>query len=101
VSLFHYLTLSAVVFCIGLYGVLTRRDMLGFLMSIELMFNAAAINFVAFNHFLYPDRLWGQGAVIFIISVAAAEAVVGLSLIVAIYRDVRSIYSQRINPFHG
>src|SRR5436190_23457127 len=89
-TLVHFLVLAAILFSIGVYGVLTRRNMVGFLMSIELMFNAANINFVAFNHFLYPDRLWGQAAVVFVITVAAAEAVVGLSLVVALYREVRS-----------
>jgi NADH:ubiquinone oxidoreductase subunit K len=55
----------------GLYGVLTRRNILGIFMSIELMFNAANINFVAFNHFRYPGNLWGHGFVVFIITLAA------------------------------
>lgn len=86
-TLYHFLAVSAIVFTIGLFGVLTRRNILGILMSIELLFNAAMINLVAFNHFLHPAALQGQAFAIFVIVIAAAEAVVGLSLVVAIYRD--------------
>jgi NADH:ubiquinone oxidoreductase subunit K len=100
-SLHHFLGLSAILFAIGIYGVLSRRNILGILMSIELMFNAANINLVAFNHFLYPDRPWGQGLVIFVITLAAAEAVVGLSLVLAIYRNVKSVYAEKLSLLHG
>jgi NADH:ubiquinone oxidoreductase subunit K len=100
-SLHHFLTLSAILFGIGIYGVLTRRNILGILMSIELMFNAASINLIAFNHFLYPNQLWGQGFVIFIMTLAAAEAVVGLSIVLAIYRNIKSVYTERLNILHG
>lgn len=100
-SLHHVLILSAVLFAIGIYGVLSRRNMLGILMSIELMFNAATINFVAFNRFLHPDQPWGQGFVIFIMTLAAAEAVVGLSLVLMIYRNVKSVYAEKLSLLHG
>jgi NAD(P)H-quinone oxidoreductase subunit 4L len=100
-SLHHFLMLSAVLFAIGIYGVLSRRNVLGILMSIELMFNAANINLVAFNHFLYPNQVWGQGFVIFVITLAAAEAVVGLSLVLAIYRNIQSVYTEKLNILHG
>jgi len=100
-SLHHFLMLSAILFGIGIYGVLSRRNILGILMSIELMFNAANINLVAFNHFLYPGQVWGQGFVIFVITLAAAEAVVGLSLVLAIYRDIKSVYVEKLNILHG
>ena len=76
-TLYHVLVLSAILFSIGVYGVLARKSLIAILMSIELMFNAANLNFVAFNYFLYPDGLWGHGLVLLIITVAAAEAVVG------------------------
>ena len=82
---------------IGIYGVLTRRNIIGILMSIELIFNATTINFVAFNHFLHRDRLWGQGFTIFIITIAAAEAVVGLALVLAIYRNLKTVYVEKMN----
>ena len=100
-SLHHFLMLSAILFGIGIYGVLSRRNILGILMSIELMFNAANINLIAFNHFLYPDRVWGQGVVIFVVTLAAAEAVVGLSLVLAIYRNIKTINADKLNLLHG
>jgi NADH:ubiquinone oxidoreductase subunit K len=87
-TLYNCLVLSGIIFSIGIYGVLTRRNILAILMSIELMFNAANIALVAFNHYLHPNNLWGQGFVLFVITVAAAEAVVGLSIVLAIYRNV-------------
>ncbi len=100
-SLHHFLILSAILFATGIYGVLARRNILGILMSIELMFNAAAINFVAFNRYLHPGEPWGQGFVIFIMTLAAAEAVVGLSLVLAIYRNLKSVYVEKMNILHG
>src|SRR6266403_302045 len=100
-SLHHFLMLSAVLFGIGIYGVLSRRNILGVLMSIVLMFNSAYINVIAFNHFLYPGQTWGKGFVIFVITLAAAEAVVGLSLVLAIYRNIKSVYTEKLNILHG
>lgn len=100
-TLNHFLALSAILFSIGIYGVLTRRNILGILMSIELMFNAANINLIAFNRYLHPDNVWGHGFVIFVITLAAAEAVVGLSLVLAIYRNIKSVYTENLNILHG
>ncbi|MEK7721830.1 MAG: NADH-quinone oxidoreductase subunit NuoK [Elusimicrobiota bacterium] len=100
-TLSHYLALSGVLFTIGLFGVLTRRNIIGILMSIELMLNAANINFAAFNHFLYPDRHLGQLAVIFVITLAAAEVVVGLALVMAIYKNLKSVYVEDYNILKG
>lgn len=100
-SLHHVLMLSAIVFGIGVYGALTRRNVLGILMSIELMFNAASLNLVAFNHFLHPGEVRGQAIVIFVITLAAAEAVVGLSLVLSIYRNIKSVYTEKMNLLHG
>ena len=77
--MFYYLALAAILFSIGMFGVLTRRNTIGILMSLELMFNAVNINFVAFNKFILTDGLIGQMFAIFIIVVAAAEAVVALN----------------------
>ena len=89
--MFHYLALAAILFALGLFGVLTRRNTLGILMSLELMFNAANINFVTFNNYLSPDSLVGQMFAIFIIVVAAAEAVVGLAIVLLVYRNWQGI----------
>lgn len=95
--MFYYLSLAAVLFAIGLFGVLTRRNVIGILMSLELMFNAANINFVAFNKFIATDALVGQMFALFIIVVAAAEAVVGLAIVLLIYRNWRGIEMDNIN----
>ena len=84
VGLEHYLTVSALLFCLGLLGVIMRRNLLVIYMSLELMLNAANLALVAFSRF--NGRLNGQVMVFFIITVAAAEVAVGLALIVALYR---------------
>ncbi len=84
VGLEHYLTVSALLFCIGLLGVILRRNLLVIYMSLELMLNAANLALVAFSRF--NGHLNGQVMVFFIITVAAAEVAVGLALIVALYR---------------
>jgi NADH-quinone oxidoreductase subunit K len=80
-----YLILAVGLFCIGLFGVLTRRDALYFLMSIELMMNAANINFVAFA--LYYGDLTGQVFALFVIALAAAEVAIGIGIILVLYRN--------------
>lgn len=93
----HFLILGAVLFSIGLFGALTRRNSIGILMSIELMLNAANINLVAFNKFLgSPDGL-GQIFALFVIAIAAASAVVGLILVIAVYRNMKTIFADEIN----
>ncbi|MDA8130477.1 MAG: NADH-quinone oxidoreductase subunit NuoK [Elusimicrobia bacterium] len=100
-TLYHYLALSGLLFASGVFGVLTRRNIIGILMSIELMLNSANINFAAFNSYLYPDRPLGQVAVIFIITLAAAEVVVGLALVMAIYKNLKSVYAEDYNILKG
>jgi len=85
----YYLLLSAAVFCIGVFGVLTRRNALLFLMSVELMLNAANINLVAFS--LYHGNLTGQVFSLFTMALAAAEVAVGLSIILVLYRNFRDV----------
>ncbi len=92
-----YLTLAAFLFAIGLFGVITRRNTIGILMSLELMFNAANINFVAFNRFISTDGLTGQIFALFIVVVAAAEATVGLAIVLLIYRNWRGIDSDNVS----
>lgn len=84
VGLQHYLVVSGLLFCLGLLGVITRRNILVMYMSLELMLNAANLALVAFSRF--NNNLNGQVMVFFIITVAAAEVSVGLALIVALYR---------------
>lgn len=101
ITLHHYLVLSLALFLIGLFGALTRRNIIGILMSIELMFNAANINLVAFNRHLHPEGLWGQGVTVFLITVAAAEVVVGLALVLAIYRNLSTVYVEKFDLLKG
>ena len=81
----YYLLLSSGLFCIGLFGILTRRNALYFLMSVELMLNAANINLVAFS--FYWGNLTGQTFALFAIALAAAEVAVGIGIILALYRN--------------
>ena len=90
VGLAHYLLVSALLFALGLLGVITRRNLLVMYMSLELMLNAANLALVAFSWF--NDNLNGQVMVFFIITVAAAEVAVGLALIVALYRKRQSAH---------
>ena len=76
---------------IGMYGMFTRRNMITMLMSIELLLNSVNINFVAFNKYLYPDKLDGVFFTLFIITIAAAEAAVAIAIIINLYRSHRSI----------
>jgi len=100
-TLYRVLVLSAVLFGIGLYGVLSRRNILGILLSIELMFNAANINLVAFNRYLHPQNAWGMGFALFVMTIAAAEAVVGLSLVLASARNVLNSGPPESGGRHG
>jgi NADH-quinone oxidoreductase subunit K len=89
VSLEHYLILSAVIFAIGVVGVLVRRNLIVVLMSIELMLNAVNLTFVAFSSF--RGSMDGQVVVFFVMAVAAAEAVIGLAIIIAVFRHRQSL----------
>ena len=97
VGLDHYLVLSAIVFSIGLYGALTKRNTIVILMSIEIMLNAVNIAMVAFSRFVTPTMLTGQVFAIFIMVVAAAEASVGLAILISVYRNRQTIDSDKID----
>ncbi len=97
VGLTHYLTVSALLFCLGLYGVLTRRNAVAILMGIELMLNAANVNLLAFNKFVAPGALGGQVFALVVITLAACEAGVGLALVMAAYRNLETIHVDEIN----
>ena len=97
VGLEHYLILSAVLFSIGLYGALAKRNAIIILMSIEIMLNAVNIAMVAFSRYIVPMMLTGQVFTIFIIVVAAAEAAVGLAMIICIYRSRETIDATEVD----
>ena len=94
VGLEHYLTVSAMLFCLGLLGVILRRNVLVIYMSLELMLNAANLALVAFSRF--NENLTGQMMVFFVITVAAAEVAVGLALIVALFRKRGTVQSDAL-----
>jgi len=97
IPLSWYLIVAAVLFCIGIYGVLARRNAVGILMGVELMLNAVNINLVAFWRYLNPTDVAGQAFALFVLVVAAAEAVVGLALIISVYRNRTNIDAESIN----
>ena len=97
IGLEHYLILSTILFSIGLYGALAKRNAIVILMSIELMLNAVNIAMVAFSRYIVPLLLTGQVFAIFIMVVAAAEVAVGLAIIIAIYRSYETIDATRID----
>jgi len=95
VGLEHFLILSAVLFAIGLYGALAKKNAVVILMCIEIMLNAVNIAMVAFSH--YADAISGQVFVIFIMVVAAAEVAVGLALIIAIFRRKKTLDAEKFD----
>ena len=100
VSLTHYLVLAAILFCISIAGiVINRKNIIILLMSIELMLLAVHFTFIAFSHYL--DDLAGQVFVFFILTVAAAEAAIGLAILVVLFRNKRSINVADINELKG
>lgn len=96
IGLGHYLALSAFLFGVGAIGFLTRRNVLIQLMSIEIMLNSVNLTLVAFNRWL-PDNHAGQIFAFFVIAVAAAEAAVGLAIVISLYRIKKSVYTDEAN----
>jgi len=96
-----YLFVALILFCLGLWGILQRRNLIAMLISIELMLNAANINFLAFNRFLAQDPAVGQIVALFIIGTAAAEAAIGLSIILVLFRNNQSIDVEKAQDLKG
>lgn len=101
IPLSHFLVVGAGLFAIGLFGVLTRRNAIGILMAIELILNSANVNLVAFSRALQDSAATGQLVALFVIGIAAGGVVVGLSLVLAIYRHRRTIAADEINLLKG
>ncbi len=97
VPLTWFLITGTIMFFVGIYGFLVRKNLITMLMSIELILNSVNINFVAFNKILYPDHLEGMFFTIFIIAVAAAEASVAIAIIINIYRRLVNIDVEKMN----
>ena len=97
IPLSHYLVLGAIIFSLGVFGALTRRNAIAILMSVELMLNAVNLNFIAFARYLPSSLLQGQVFAIFVITVAAAEAAVGLAIVLGLYRNFKTVNVDEIN----
>lgn len=97
IPLSWYLILAAALFCIGLYGVLARRNTIAILLSIELMLNAVNINLLAFWRYLDPANIAGQVFALIVFAVAAAEVAVGLALVISLYRRRNTIVAEDID----
>ena len=100
-SLLTYLVLGALMFCIGIFGLLQHNSLIGMLIATELILNGAGMNFMAFGMFLTPDPTVGQVFTLFIMAIAAAEAAIALSIIIAVYRNYKSIDTEDVVDLQG
>jgi len=91
ISIYEILTLTTIIFFIGIYGFITRKNLISILISVEIILNASVVNFVIINKYLYPDVLQGVFFSIFIIAVAAAETALAVSIIINLYRQISSV----------
>ena len=91
ITAIYYLIPSMIMFCCGVYGFLTRKNMIAMLISLELMINSVDINFAVFNRYLFPGQLEGMMFSLFAIAIAAAETAVAIAIIINIYRSVRNV----------
>ncbi len=96
-----YLVLGAMLFGFGIYGLVARRTIIGMLIASELVLSGASMNFMAFNRFLAPDPAVGQIFTLFIMAIAAAEAAIAISIVIAVYRNYKSIDTEDIVDMHG
>lgn len=91
ISLYEILTVTTILFFIGVYGFITRKNLISILISVELIWNASVVNFVVINKYLFPEVLQGVFFSIFVIAVAAAESALAVSIIINIYRQLSSV----------
>lgn len=96
-----YLALAAFVLATGIYGLVRRRTLIGLLIAGELIFSAASLNFITMNRFFVTNPVTGQICVLFIMALAAAEVAIALSIIIAVYRNYRSINSRELSELNG
>lgn len=92
-----YIIPSLIMFCCGVYGFITRRNMIAILISLELMLNAVDINFVVFNRFLYPEAMEGMFFTLFAIAIAAAETALAIAIIINLFRIAKNIDVEDVN----
>ena len=91
ISIYEILTITSILFFIGIYGFITRKNLISMLISVELILNASVVNFVIINKYMYPEMLQGVVFSIFIIAVAAAETALAVSIIINLYRQISSV----------
>ncbi len=91
ISIYEIFTVTSILFFIGVYGFITRKNLISILISVELILNASIVNFVIINKYLYPDMLQGVLFSLFIIAVAAAETALAVSIIIGLYRQISSV----------
>lgn len=91
ISIYEILTITSILFFIGVYGFITRTNLISILISVELILNASVVNFVIINKYLFPEVLQGVYFSIFIIAVAAAETALAVSIIINLYRQISSV----------
>ena len=96
-----FLVAGAFLLAVGIYGLIRRRTLIGMLISGDLIFSAASLNLMAFNRFSAPDPVVGQVFVLFIMGLAAAEVAIALSIILAVYRNYRSVKTQELSELNG
>ncbi len=97
ITAIYYLIPSLIMFCCGVYGFITRRNMIAMLISLELMLNAVDVNFVVFNRFLFPEQMEGMFFTLFAIAIAAAETAVAIAIIINIFRSTRNVDVRGLN----
>jgi NADH:ubiquinone oxidoreductase subunit K len=100
-SLITYLILGALLFCIGIFGILQHSSLIGMLIATELILNGASLNFMAFNMFLAENPATGQLFALFIMGVAAAEAAIALSIVITVYRKFKKIMIDSVSELKG
>jgi NADH-quinone oxidoreductase subunit K len=100
-TLEHYLAIGAVLFGLGLFTVATRRNAVGMLLGVELILNAGALNFVAFDHFVAEARASGQVFAVFVIAFAASEAAIALAIVLQVYRTHRTIAADELTELRN
>lgn len=91
ISIYEILTLTSMVFFIGIYGFLTRKNLITMLLSIELILNASAINFVVINTYLFPENLQGVYFSVFMVAIAAAETALAVAIVINLYKLIASV----------
>ena len=96
-----YLVIGALLFAFGVYGMVVRRTVIGMLISSEFILAAASTNFMAFNRFLAPDPVVGQVFTLFIMAIAAAEAAIAISIMIAVYRNYKSVETDDLVDLQG